>query len=156
MKQMTVCFLVRHAPEREVLLGFKKVGFGAGKYAGIGGKVEAGETVEAAAMREVEEEIGVQIPAEALQQMGTVTFIFPFRPDWSQEIAIFMADNWEGEPCESAEMLPAWFRPPQIPYHSMWQDAIHWLPRILSGTKINARISFQEDNETVAGVSDVP
>ena len=62
MKQMTVCFLLRQFRVPEVLLGFKKVGFGSGKYAGIGGKVEPGETVEEAAKREVEEEIGVTIP----------------------------------------------------------------------------------------------
>jgi 8-oxo-dGTP diphosphatase len=61
MKHMTVCFLLKKTPEREVLLGNKKAGFGAGKYAGIGGKVEADETVEMAVIREVQEEIGVKV-----------------------------------------------------------------------------------------------
>jgi len=35
---MTVCFLIKNTQQREVLLGYKKIGFGAGKYAGIGEK----------------------------------------------------------------------------------------------------------------------
>ena len=43
--------LMREQPATEVLLGLKKVGFGAGKYTGFGGKVEPGEPVVAAAIR---------------------------------------------------------------------------------------------------------
>ncbi len=150
---MTVCFLLdNHSPERQVLLGFKKVGFGAGKYAGIGGKVEAGEKVEAAAIREVEEEIGVKILAEDLRFMGKVTFLFPSKPEWNQEVSIYLAENWLGEPGESKEMRPAWFRLDEIPYGSMWQDARLWIPRVLDGNMAQARIAFAEDNATVAEV----
>ena len=37
--------------ENEVLLGFKKRGFGQGKWNGFGGKVEPGETIVNAAVR---------------------------------------------------------------------------------------------------------
>ena len=37
-------------------LGEKKVGFGAGKYNGFGGKVKKGEAIEVAATREIREE----------------------------------------------------------------------------------------------------
>jgi len=47
MKDRTLCFLMRGNPPSEVLLGFKKTGFGAGKYTGVGGKVEAGESMSA-------------------------------------------------------------------------------------------------------------
>jgi 8-oxo-dGTP diphosphatase len=61
---MTLCLLVRGEPAREVLLGLKKRGFGAGKYAGFGGSVEAGETVIQAAIRELQTEF--EIPAAVL------------------------------------------------------------------------------------------
>ena len=47
-KILTLAFVRRHG---EILLGFKKRGFGAGKWNGFGGKVEAGETIEDAAKR---------------------------------------------------------------------------------------------------------
>lgn len=37
--------------EREVLLGYKKRGFGCGKWNGFGGKVEKGESIIDAAVR---------------------------------------------------------------------------------------------------------
>jgi len=47
-KVLTLAFVRRQG---EILLGYKKRGFGAGKWNGFGGKVETGETIEAAAKR---------------------------------------------------------------------------------------------------------
>ena len=43
--------------DNEILLAKKKRGFGEGKYNGVGGKLEDGETPEEAMIRETEEEI---------------------------------------------------------------------------------------------------
>jgi 8-oxo-dGTP diphosphatase len=127
-----------------VLLGFKKAGFGAGKYAGIGGKVEPGETVEAAAIREVEED---------LRFMGTVIFLFPSKPEWNQKVSIYVVEDWSEEPGESNEMRPASFKVDEILYGSMWQDAWIWIPPILDGKKIEAKFVFKEDKETVGNMA---
>lgn len=150
MKDRTLCFLVRGTPAEEVLLGFKKNGFGAGKYAGIGGKVEANETVVSAAVRELEEEIGVRVAEHDLQLMGHLTFLFPSKPEWSQVVHVFQAEAWEGNPAESVEMKPVWFSVYHLPFEQMWQDAPHWLPNILSGEHIRMRFVFGDDNETVS------
>ena len=42
-----------------ILLGMKKRGFGTGKWNGFGGKVEAGESNEQAALRELKEESSI-------------------------------------------------------------------------------------------------
>jgi len=135
-----------------VLLGLKKRGFGAGKYVGVGGKVEPGETVEAAAIREVEEEIGVKVLAEDLLYRGTVTFLFPAKSEWDLDVAIFTAERWSGEPDESDEIKPEWFTPDTLPYNMMWPDAPYWLPQILDGLEVRATISYQADNATVKAV----
>lgn len=44
--------------ENQILLAMKKRGFGAGKWNGAGGKINAGETIEEATTREVDEELG--------------------------------------------------------------------------------------------------
>ena len=47
-KILTLAFVRR---QEEILLGYKKRGFGAGNWNGFGGKVETGETIEDAAKR---------------------------------------------------------------------------------------------------------
>ena len=72
-----LCYLIRGNPPSEILLGLKKAGFGAGKYVGFGGKIEAGETVTGAAARELQEETGVKVCEKDLQYVAHLTFLFP-------------------------------------------------------------------------------
>jgi 8-oxo-dGTP pyrophosphatase MutT (NUDIX family) len=44
-----------------ILLGMKKRGFGEGRWNGFGGKVEEGETIVEAAIREMKEESGLTV-----------------------------------------------------------------------------------------------
>ena len=140
---------MRGNPLDEVLLGFKKNGFGAGKYTGIGGKVEAGETIVSAAVRELEEETGVKAIEHNLQYAGHLTFMFPSKPDWSQVVHVFRVIAWEGIPMESDEVKPIWVKVTQLPLEQMWQDAHHWLPGILNGKSVRMRFVFNNDNETI-------
>lgn len=149
MRDRTLCFLVRGEPINEVLLGFKKAGFGAGKYAGFGGRVEAGETITMAAVRELEEETGIKVLEKYLRHVGHLTFLFPAQLSWSQEVHPFVVTKWNGNPVESVEMKPTWFVMHDIPFEQMWQDAVHWLPHILSGERIRACFTFGEDDKTI-------
>jgi len=156
MKHATLCYLIRGNPPSEILLGLKKAGFGEGKYGGLGGKIEAGETVTMAAVRELQEEAGVQVFEKDLQPMGLMTFLFPARPDWSQVVHVSLVTKWDGDPVESTEMIPAWFAIDGIPFEHMWQDVCHWLPRVLAGDRVRASFTFKEDNETVDEVKIEP
>lgn len=149
---VTLCFLLRERPDdgTEVLLGLKKTGFGVGKIVGLGGHVEAGETDAEAACREVFEEAGVVVHQEDLLDVGTVEFVFPARPDWNMSTRLFTARRWAGDPVESSEIIPEWFLASALPLDRMWQDAEHWLPAALTGSVVDAVITLNEDNETVA------
>ena len=52
MKQATLCPLIK---DDQILLAMKKRGFGVGKWNGVGGKVEKGEEIIDAAIREIKE-----------------------------------------------------------------------------------------------------
>jgi len=149
VRDATLVFLIKDEPSSEILLGLKKAGFAQGKLNGFGGKVENGETIERAAVRELREETGVLVSEQDLRRMAHLTFVFPAKPGWDQVVHVFLARQWEGEPAESAEMRPAWYRVSEIPFETMWQDDPHWLPLILRGKRIRARFTFQADNETV-------
>jgi len=150
----TLCLPVRGDPPAEVLLGFKKAGFGAGKVTGFGGKVEPGETVVAAALRELAEEAGLSAAEDDLRPAGRLTFSFPARPSWSQVVHVFVVTAWDGTPVESTEMRPAWFRVDALPFAQMWQDAPHWLPRILAGERLDSTFVFQDDYESIQTIEE--
>jgi len=149
MRESTLCLPIRQHPAQEILLGFKKAGFGAGKITGFGGKVEPGETVAQAAVRELAEETGMLTSEDALRSAGRLTFVFPARPQWSQVVHAFLVTAWNGEPAESVEMVPRWFALDAVPYDKMWQDGTHWLPPILAGKQVRARFTFGDDNESI-------
>jgi len=152
VQKATLCILVRGTPASQVLLGYKKTGFGRGKYTGFGGKVEPGEAVESAAQRELVEETGILVQIENLLFSGVLTFMFPNQPAWDQEVHVFRVDSWQGEPVESDEMKPEWFSVDNLPFDRMWDDGRYWLPPILAEQPYTAQFTFQDDNATVRKV----
>ena len=142
-RQATLCLLVK---DHKILLAMKKRGFGKDKWNGVGGKLNSGETIEQAMIRETQEEIGVS-PVD-YHLVAKISFYFPKdKEEWNQVVHVFIASKWQGEPKESEEMRPQWFDNNQIPYHQMWQDDPYWMPQVLNGKTINAEFHF-DSNET--------
>ena len=137
MKLVTLLFLRR---EGQILLAMKKRGFGMGKWNGVGGKAEPGETARQAIIRECQEEIGVTPISPQL--VGKILFLASDDATFGHDARIFVADHWEGEPTETEEMRPAWFRVDQIPYKSMWSDDQYWLPALLENKLFEATITL--------------
>ena len=137
-KLLTLC--VVHQDSR-ILLGMKKRGFGEGRWNGFGGKVHDGETLDAAARRELTEEAG--IIAQDMEKAGILTFIFKEKEEEPLEAHIFSASTFEGEPYETEEMAPRWFPVDEIPYHAMWPADQYWLPLLLHGKRFTGTIIFE-------------
>jgi 8-oxo-dGTP diphosphatase / 2-hydroxy-dATP diphosphatase len=122
-----------------ILLGMKKRGFGAGRWNGFGGKVEAGEAIEEAAVREVTEEVGI-VPM-GLERKGVLEFSFESTTD-VLEVHIFRVDTYRGLPVETEEMRPAWFLYHEIPFSNMWADDEFWFPYFLRGNEFSGKFHF--------------
>jgi 8-oxo-dGTP diphosphatase len=148
MRQETILFIVDRT-ENRILLAMKKVRFGAGKYNGMGGTVEEGETPVQAAVRETLEEVGLIIKPEDAIPLGAIHFSFEDKPDWERTVHIFVAERWQGEPVETEEMAPQWFTLEEIPYEKMWIDDQYWLPQLLEGSVIDAEFHFVSDGSQI-------
>jgi len=125
----------------EVLLIRKKRGLGAGKINGPGGKLEAGETPRQCAMREVREELCISV----LETEPRGELRFQFTDDYSIHVYVFVSEKFEGEPTETDEAIPYWFKRADIPYAEMWADDRIWLPRVLDGAKVDGKFVFSGD-----------
>jgi len=139
-KLLTLCVIHQHP---KVLLGMKKRGFGAGRWNGFGGKISKGETIEAAARREIKEEAGIEV--KNLDKVGIIDFEFKGNPEILQ-VHIFKSDDFSGIPTESEEMKPQWFYIDEIPFKEMWPDDIHWMPLFFKGKKFKGRFLFGKDD----------
>lgn len=140
--EATLCFIIK---DGEALLIEKKRGVGEGLYNGPGGKLEDGETPKECAVRETEEETNVT-PEDA-EKIGELEFIFGSEP--FMFVHIFKAENFSGEPQESEEAQPEWFKTDELPYGQMWPDDKHWVPKMFKGEKFLARFYFDEEGDEI-------
>ncbi len=147
MKHATNCFLLR--ADGKVLLSMKKRGFGVGNWNGSGGKVQEGESVEEAAVREVSEEIGVTLATKDLEKVYELNYIKTDDPQWGMFVHGFIVRTWSGEPTESEEMKPAWFDLDKIPYDKTWADTRHWLLKVLAGEKVKGDFIYKPDGKSL-------
>jgi mutator protein MutT len=142
MKRLDTTLLFLRKDGR-ILLAEKKRGFGEGKYNGIGGKLEPGETAERAMVRETQEEIGVT-PTK-YEKVATIDFDEYVKGEQTNVFMnVYVASDWDGEPTETDEMRPRWFDESDLPYDKMFADDKYWLPRVLVGEKVAAQFQFDE------------
>jgi len=139
--ETTLCILRK---ENQILLAMKKRGFGNGKYNGVGGKIENGETPENAMIRETEEEISVT-PTK-FEKVGVIEFDEYYKGNKENIMFhLYFVYEWIGIPKETEEMSPKWFDIDDIPYDKMLPDDKYWLPLVLNGKKIKAYFEFDEE-----------
>ncbi|KAK6170069.1 hypothetical protein SNE40_018550 [Patella caerulea] len=138
-KLLTLVFVRK---QFEILLGYKKRGFGMGKWNGFGGKVEKGETIVEAAVRELEEESGLIVSPDSLSNAALLKFEFVGNPQ-ILEVHVFTTTEVTGEPIETSEMRPKWYNIDSIPFDKMWVDDKLWFPLLLSDKKFTGYFLFE-------------
>jgi 8-oxo-dGTP diphosphatase len=137
-QRATLLFVVRG---RSLLLIHKKLGLGAGKVNGPGGRIEPGESPMAAAIRETEEELCVT--PTGVVESGAL--FFQFADGLALHGTVFRASGCIGEPRETREAVPLWVDVGAIPYERMWADDPHWIPLMLAGRPFKGYFLFDGD-----------
>lgn len=137
-KVLTLCMVTK---DNHILLGMKKRGFGVGRWNGFGGKVASGEGIEAAAKRELEEEVGIQ--ADVITLTGQLNFSFDV-DSGPLVVYVYHVTQWHGAPVESEEMRPQWFQNDNLPFEQMWSDDIYWLPLLLEKKSFVGHFHFDK------------
>jgi len=137
----TLCYVLM---DGKVLLLKKSVElFGGGKWNGLGGKMNIGETPEQACVREVFEESGLWV--DKLRYHGLLKFWFGDKLDWV--VHAFSTNSFKGELKESTEGILLWKDLDKIPYDEMWEDDKHWLPLLLEGKSFEGEFYYNREGK---------
>ncbi|MEJ2085975.1 MAG: 8-oxo-dGTP diphosphatase [Acidobacteriota bacterium] len=134
----TLLFVIRN---RRILLIHKKRGLGAGNLNGPGGRLEPNESPVTGAVREVREELCIDVIDPTL--IGELQF--QFLDGYSIHVFVFLADEYAGVPTETVEAIPLWTPIDRIPYESMWEDDRYWFPLLLDRQPFSGRFIFDGD-----------
>jgi ADP-ribose pyrophosphatase YjhB (NUDIX family) len=124
-----------------------------GKWAPPGGFVEAGESLEAAVVREVNEEVGVRLSCEQMIPQGIVSL-----PRMNQVHMVFLAILDTPIPLHAS--LPEvqdcrWFLEQEYPAEDMWEPSIGFDMGRIFGRVRTGRLEFYQQNEDALRVINV-
>ena len=153
MKKTTLCYLEHEGNYLMLLRNKKPNDPNWGKYIGIGGKFEEGETPEQCMLREMKEEAGLQL--SAYEYRGLVHFV---SDTWEDEdmylFSASCADCALDSVPECAEGTFEWIPLEKVEDLPLWEGDRVFLRALAAGERdINLRLEYQGD--TLARVTEL-
>ena len=125
MKLATLCYVRKDGKTLMVHRIKKANDIHLGKWNGLGGKFEPGETPEQCAIREIKEEAGLTVRSLILK--GFLTFPgFANEEDWYA--FVFVVPEFEGELIESPEGRLEWIEDRDLFNLNLWEGDREFLP----------------------------
>ncbi len=113
-------------PDNRVLIAQRPEGKSmAGFWEFPGGKVQTGETPEAALRRELDEELGIKVCETCL---APFTFASHGYEDFHLLMPLFICRNWDGEPAGQENQRLAWVRANALKNYPMPEADIPLIP----------------------------
>ncbi len=141
MKLATLCY-VKHNQHTLMIHRVKKANdIHQGKWNGLGGKLEPGESPEQCVIREVREESGLEIYQPRYH--GLLVFADFKGEDWY--VWVFTADRFSGELIDSNEGRLQWIPDAEIPRLNLWPSDLIFLPWLESDKIFSARFQYQSE-----------
>ncbi len=117
MRLSSLCYLEQNGKYLMMYRNKKSNDLNQGKWIGIGGKFEEGETPEECMIREVKEETGFSLIR--YRYRGLVTFVQEGQE--TEYMHLFTADQWEGVPIECTEGTLSWIKKEEVSKLDIWE-----------------------------------
>lgn len=141
MQLATLCYVQRNDETLMLLRNKKKNDIHEGKWNGLGGKIEPGESPEMCVIREVREESGLRIQSPELA--GIITFpAFDGEQDWY--VFVYTASQFTGTLIDSPEGELQWIAQRHIFALNMWEGDHRFLQWLFAKRFFSARLSYHQ------------
>lgn len=141
MKLATLCYVIDKKNQKTLMIlrNKKPNDYHEGKWNGLGGKFEQGESPEECAVREIEEESGLKV--KSIKMKGFITFpMFDGKDDWY--VFLFTADDYEGKLIDSPEGSLEWILNDKLSEINLWDGDKIFIPWLYEEKFFSAKFNY--------------
>ncbi len=141
MKLATLCYVMDNQTNSTLMIyrNKKKHDYHRGKWNGLGGKFNPGESPEECAIREIREESGLLV--KAVKMKGFITFpLFDGKDDWY--VFLFTADEFEGKQIDSPEGKLEWIPNSKLTEINLWEGDKIFIPWLFGDRFFSAKFNY--------------
>ena len=142
MKLATLCYVIDKKNKSTLMIHRvkKENDYHKGKWNGLGGKFELGESPEECAIREIKEESGLIV--KDIVMKGFITFpMFDGKEDWY--VFLFVTENFEGKLIDSTEGNLAWIPNEKLPEINLWDGDKIFIPWLFQDKFFSAKFNYK-------------
>ncbi|MBK7105722.1 MAG: 8-oxo-dGTP diphosphatase [Ignavibacteriae bacterium] len=140
MKLATLCYVMENDKTLMLYRNKKENDYHEGKWNGLGGKFETGETPEECAIREVYEESGLIVKNPILK--GHITFpMFDGKDDWYVWLYVFK--GFEGKIIDSPEGKLEWIPNEKLTELKLWEGDQIFIPWLFEDKIFSAKFNYE-------------
>jgi len=140
MQLATLCYVIKDGKTLMLFRNKKPNDVHEGKWNGLGGKFEAGETPEECVIREIHEESGLIIKNPELH--GVITFpMFDGKKDWY--VFMFTANDFTGELIDSKEGRLEWIADEKLLDLNLWDGDKIFIPWLKQKSFFSAKFVYE-------------
>ena len=143
MKLATLCYVINKKSNSTLMIHRvkKENDYHQGKWNGLGGKFESGESPEECAIREIKEESGLNVKSVTMK--GFITFpMFDGKEDWY--VFLFVSDDFKGELIDSNEGDLAWIQNEKLMEINLWEGDKIFIPWLFKDKFFSAKFNYKE------------
>lgn len=143
MKLATLCYVIDKNSNSTLMIHRvkKQNDYHEGKWNGLGGKFELGESPEECAIREIEEESGLKVKSVIMK--GFITFpMFDGKEDWY--VFLFTANEFSGNLIDSNEGNLAWIKNEKLTELNLWDGDKIFIPWLFQDGFFSAKFKYKD------------